>query len=58
MKHRHHTPDLTVRSLRELVRLLGDGSSLVEVCKHLEVTEATYYPWRNQYGCMKVDDAK
>jgi len=31
---------------------------LVEVCKHLEVTEATYYRWRNQYGGMKADDAK
>jgi len=30
----------------------------VEVCKHLEVTEQTYYRWRNQYGGMKADDAK
>ena len=30
----------------------------MEVCKHLEVTEATYYRWRNQYGGMKADDAK
>jgi hypothetical protein len=25
--------------------------------KHLEVTEATCYRWRNQYGEMKADDA-
>ena len=31
---------------------------MVEVCKHLEVTEQTYYRWRNQYGGMKADDAK
>ena len=31
---------------------------MVEVCKHLEVTEATYYRWRNQYGGMKAEDAK
>jgi transposase-like protein len=24
----------------------------------LEVTEQTYYRWRNQYGGMKADDAK
>ena len=30
----------------------------MEVCKHLEVTEQTYYRWRNQYGGMKADDAK
>ena len=26
--------------------------------RHLEVTEATWYRWRNQYGGMKADDAK
>jgi putative transposase len=28
------------------------------VARHLEVTEATYHRWRNQYGGMKADDAK
>jgi putative transposase len=26
--------------------------------RHLEVTEATWYRWRNQYGGMKANDAK
>jgi len=54
MKRRHHTPEQIVRKLREADRLLGEGSKMVEVCKHLEVTEQTYYRWRNQYGGMKV----
>ena len=58
MKRRRHTPEQIVRKLREADRLLGEGKPLVEVCKHLEVTEATYYRWRNQYGGMKADDAK
>ena len=58
MKRRHYTPEQIVRKLREADRLLGEGTALVEVCKHLEVTEATYYRWRNQYGGMKADDAK
>jgi len=58
MKRRHHTPEQIVRKLREADRLLGEGSKIVEVCKHLEVTEQTYYRWRNQYGGMKADDAK
>jgi len=58
MKRRHHTSEQIVRKLREADRLLGEGKSLVEVCKHLEVTESTYYRWRNQYGGMKADDAK
>ena len=31
---------------------------LPEVLKHLEITEATWYRWRNQYGGMKSEDAK
>ena len=58
MKRMHHSPEQIVRKLREADRLLGEGTLLVEVCKHLEVTEQTYYRWRNQYGNMKTDDAK
>ena len=29
-----------------------------EVCKLLEVSEATYHRWRAQYGGMKADDVK
>ncbi len=58
MKRRHHTPEQIVRKLREADRLLSEGSSMVQVCKHLEITEQTYYRWRNQYGGMKADDTK
>ena len=58
MKRRHHTPEQIVRKLREADRMLGEGQTMVEVCRHLEVTEQTYYRWRNQYGGMKDDDAK
>jgi transposase-like protein len=50
MKRRHHTPGQIVRKLREANRKLGEGFPMVEVCKHLEVTEQRYYRWRNQYG--------
>ena len=26
--------------------------------KHLEIAEATYHRWRNQFGGMKADDVK
>jgi len=58
MKRRHHTPEQIVRELCEANRMLGEGSSVVEMCKHLMVTAQTYYRWRNQYGGMKADDAK
>ena len=50
MKGRRHTPEQVVRKLREADRLLGEGTELPEVCKMLEVSEATYHRWRAQYG--------
>ncbi len=45
MKRRHHTPEQIVRKLREADWLLGEDRPVAEVCKHLEVTEQTYYQW-------------
>ena len=58
MSRRRHTPEQVVRKLREADRLLGEGMELPEVWKYLEVSEATYHRWRNQFGGMKVDDVK
>ena len=58
MKRRRHTPEQVVRKLREADRLLGEGQELPEVCKFLEVSEATYHRWRAQYGGMKAEEAK
>jgi putative transposase len=58
MSRRRHTPEQVVRKLREADRLLSEGQELQEVLKHLEIAEATYHRWRNQYGGMKADDVK
>jgi len=58
VKRRRHTPEQVIRKLREADRMLGEGRTLAEVAKALEVSEATYHRWRNQYGGMKADDAK
>jgi putative transposase len=58
VKRRRHTPEQVIRKLREADRMLGEGRSIAEVCKALEVSEPTYHRWRNQYGGMKADDAK
>ncbi len=58
MARQRHTPEQIIRKLREADRMLGEGKDLAEVARHLEVTEATYHRWRNQFGGMKADDAK
>ena len=58
MSRRRHTPEQVVRKLREADRLLGEGIELPEVFKQLEVSEQTYYRWRNQFGGMSAEDVK
>src|SRR5271165_603883 len=58
MSRRRHTPEQVVRKLREADRLLGEGIELPEVFKQLEVSEQTYYRWRNQFGRMKAEDVR
>jgi putative transposase len=58
VKRSRHTPEQIIRKLREAERLQGEGQTIPEVAKHLEVSEQTFHRWRNQYGGMKADDAK
>ena len=58
MKRHRHTPEQVVRKLREGERLLNEGKDLTEVLRHLEVAQATWNRWRNQYGGMKATEAK
>jgi putative transposase len=58
MARRRHTPEQIVRKLKEADRMLNEGSDVAAVARHLQVTEATYHRWRNQYGGMKADDAR
>jgi putative transposase len=53
MKRHRHTAEQVVRKLREGERLRNDGEDLVEVLRHLEISEATWHRWRNQFGGMR-----
>jgi len=55
---RKHTPEQVVRKLTEADRLLAEGKDVADVCRALQISEATYHRWRNQFGGLKADDAK
>jgi transposase-like protein len=44
--------------LRDGDAMLAGGKTIGEVCQALEVSEATFHRWRNQYGGMKAEEAK
>ena len=40
MKGRRHTPEQIIRKLAEGEKFLGEGKSIDEVARHLEITES------------------
>ena len=52
-KQKRHSVDQIVSKLRKADVELGKGKKVPEVCKELEVTEQTYYRWRQKYGGMQ-----
>ena len=58
MPQKRHTVEQIVAKLRKADVELGKGKKVPEVCKLLEITEQTYYRWRQKYGGMKPEMAK
>lgn len=58
MAKRKYTPEEIISKLREAEVFLSQGSTVAEASKRIMVTEQTYYRWRNEYGGMKVSQAK
>ena len=48
MKRRRHTPEQIVRKLAVADKLLGEGKTIEEVCRELEVTESTFRASRHE----------
>lgn len=57
-RSKRHRPEQIVKKLRDAEVMLNNGKSMEEVLKVMEVSEATFNRWRNQYGGMKSEEAK
>ena len=58
MKQNRHTVDQIIAKLRRADIELGKGKKVPEVCRLLEISEQTYYRWRQKYGGMQPEMAK
>ena len=58
MRRKRHSPEQIIRKLRDADRMLSEGKDIAAICQQLEIAEATFHRWRNQYGGMKADEAK
>ena len=52
MKRTRHSTEQIIEKLRQADVELGKGQKVPEICKALEITEQTYYRWRQKYGGM------
>ena len=58
MSQKRHNVDQIISKLRRADVELGKGKKVPEVCKIIEVTEQTYYRWRQKYGGMAPEMTK
>ena len=58
MPRLRHTVEQILAKLREAEVALSKGQPIAQVCRSVGITEQTYYRWRNEYGGLKVDQAK
>ena len=47
-----YTPQQIVQKLRQADVELGKGKTIKEACRIIEISEWTYYRWRQKYGGM------
>ena len=58
MGRKRHTPEQIITALREAEVGLARGKSVKLISRELGITEQTYYRWRQEYGGMKVSQAR
>jgi transposase len=58
MPAKRFTVEQIVAKLREAERLQGQGMTIPQVCKRLQVSEQTFYRWRVKFGALKEDEAQ
>ncbi len=57
-QRKRHTPEQILKKLRDAEAMKNADKELEAVLQSLEISEATYHRWQNQYGGMKASEAK
>ena len=58
MPRRAHTPEQIIHKLRQAEVEMSKGATVPQAAKKIGVTEQTFYRWRNEYGGLRLDQAK
>lgn len=58
MNGKRHRPEQIIHKLRQAEVELSKGATIPQAAKKIGVTEQTFYRWRNEYGGLRLDQAK
>ena len=58
MRKKRHTPEEIISKLRQVDVLVAQGTPVADAIRSIEVTEVTYYRWRQEYGGLKTDQVR
>jgi transposase len=58
MPKKRYTPEEIIQHLRTVELDTGRGLAALNACRKLGITEQTHYRWKNEYGGLRVDQAK
>jgi|TARA_Y100000294_G_scaffold161475_1_gene165907 transposase-like protein len=58
MPRKRFSVEQIINHLREAEVFLARGQTVGEVCRHIGVSEQSYYRWRREYGGLKLDQAR
>ena len=58
MVRKSFTPEQIINKLREAEILISQGATLAVMLKKIGVSDCTYYRWRQEYGGMRIEQAK
>ena len=58
MPRKRQKAEEIVAKLRQVDVLVSQGRAVAEAVRAIEVTEVTYYRWRQEYGGLKGDQVK
>ena len=58
MPKKRFAAEQIIGKLREVEVLQGQGTSIQQAARQLDITEQTCYRWRKSYGGMRTDQAR
>ena len=58
MPKKRYSAEQIVSKLRQIDVLVAQGRTAAQACKEAEISEQSYYRWRNEYGGLEIEPAK